>query len=83
MIQDNQMMITKPDARPASEWLTDVEAAGLVNVSVASLRRWRQLRKGPPYRKLAGHLVRYKRVDLIAWLEACAAGGDTLPAEVA
>lgn len=32
----------------AAEYLNDNAAARLINISVASLRRWRLLRQGPP-----------------------------------
>ncbi|MBE0658274.1 MAG: helix-turn-helix domain-containing protein [Bryobacteraceae bacterium] len=54
---------------PASqpEYLKDTAAARLINISVASLRRWRLLRQGPPFRKI-GSAVRYPRTELLAWV---------------
>lgn len=65
--------------KSSAEWVSDVEAARIIGVSAASLRRWRQRRMGPPYRKVGGHLVRYRRSDLEHWLlKSCEAGGDAL-----
>jgi hypothetical protein len=39
-------------------------AADCLGIAVRTLRNWRVLRKGPPYRKIGGRLVRYHRSDL-------------------
>ncbi len=51
------------------------EAARLLNVSVPTLRRWRLLRQGPPFRKL-GALVRYDQRSVESWLAAQPEGGE-------
>jgi hypothetical protein len=43
--------------------ITESEAAGILRVSLTSLRRWRRLGCGPVYRKL-GRTVRYRANDL-------------------
>jgi hypothetical protein len=43
--------------------ITEREAAGILRVSVTSLRRWRREGSGPVYRKL-GRTVRYRPYDL-------------------
>ena len=50
------------------ELLDEKQVAKLLKVSLASIRRWRQLRTGPTYVK-AGALVRYRLNDIEAWLE--------------
>jgi hypothetical protein len=45
------------------------EAAVILGCSVAALRKWRLLRKGPTYCKV-GRLVRYAQADLLAFLDA-------------
>ena len=45
------------------------EAAVILGCSVAALRKWRLLRKGPTYCKV-GRLVRYADTDLTAYLNA-------------
>jgi predicted DNA-binding transcriptional regulator AlpA len=40
-------------------WLTEPEAAQRLGVSVATLRRWRRLKEGPPWYRL-GHSVKYQ-----------------------
>jgi hypothetical protein len=49
--------------------LTEHEVAKQLRVSITSLRRWRLLRKGPPFLKL-GALVRYQPEEIEAWLSA-------------
>jgi hypothetical protein len=48
--------------------LTEVEAAKQLNVSVAAMRRWRMLGRGPEYLKLY-RLVRYKPEALAAFIQ--------------
>jgi predicted DNA-binding transcriptional regulator AlpA len=55
--------------------LNDHEVARLTGLSVATLRRWRLLGKGPRYAKL-GALVRYRLEDLQAFIERNARGGS-------
>jgi excisionase family DNA binding protein len=43
--------------------ITEGEAAGILRVSLTSLRRWRREGSGPAYRKL-GRSVRYRQEDL-------------------
>ncbi|HVI85520.1 MAG TPA: helix-turn-helix domain-containing protein [bacterium] len=43
--------------------ITESEAAGILRISVTSLRRWRREGSGPVYRKL-GRAVRYRPNDL-------------------
>ena len=45
------------------------EAAIVLGCSVAALRKWRLLRKGPIYCKV-GRLVRYAQADLLDFLNA-------------
>jgi len=45
------------------------QAAQMLACSVAALRKWRLLGKGPAYVKI-GRLVRYRHADLMAYLDA-------------
>ncbi len=47
--------------------LTETEAAALLGLKVATLRRWRWAGKGPRFLKLCG-AVRYDPVDLEAFI---------------
>jgi predicted site-specific integrase-resolvase len=46
--------------------MTENEVSKRLNVSVASLRRWRVLGRGPVFVKV-GSLVRYQAEELQAW----------------
>lgn len=48
------------------EFLTTSEAADLVRRSPETLKRWRRLRKGPPFARVLGRTL-YRRDELIAW----------------
>ena len=60
--------------------LTEHDVARIANISVASIRRWRLLRKGPKYLKI-GAAVRYKPESVSAWLESRPSGGEHPQAE--
>ena len=50
--------------------LTPKQAAKYVGISEAALRLWRSEGRGPRYFKAGEKLVRYRRTDLDAWIEA-------------
>lgn len=55
---------------PKSEIMNEHQVAEYLNMSVASVRRWRFLRKGPKFVKI-GSAVRYKHGDVETWLNSC------------
>jgi excisionase family DNA binding protein len=52
------------------EMLNEHQVAEYLNMSVASVRRWRLIRKGPKFVKI-GSAVRYRSDDVDAWLNSC------------
>jgi predicted DNA-binding transcriptional regulator AlpA len=60
---------------PLQELLNERDVARITGLSVASVRRWRLLRRGPTYLKI-GAAVRYKREDVTAWLASRPTGGE-------
>jgi excisionase family DNA binding protein len=54
--------------------MTEQEVSKRLNVSVASLRRWRLTKRGPAFLKV-GSLVRYPPEELEAWLASLPTGG--------
>jgi len=54
--------------------LTEQDVSRQLHVSLASLRRWRLLRRGPQFIKV-GALVRYRPEDLEEWLAGQPVGG--------
>lgn len=53
--------------------LTEHEAAEALNVAVRTLRNWRSLRKGPRWVRIGQRMARYRRDDLLAFIESGAA----------
>jgi predicted DNA-binding transcriptional regulator AlpA len=51
--------------------LTETQAAEHLGLSIATLRAWRHRGKGPRFVRF-GRAVRYLRVDLEAFIRACA-----------
>ena len=56
------------------DFLTEKEVAKQIRVSLASLRRWRLVQRGPRFVKV-GALVRYRPQDLEQWMASLPAGG--------
>ena len=48
---------------------TDIFVAKYFDVDPQTVRGWRKRGIGPPYKKIAGHLVRYQLSSLIKWAE--------------
>jgi excisionase family DNA binding protein len=59
--------------------MTEKEVAKQIRVSLASLRRWRLLQRGPRFVKV-GALVRYRPEDLEEWMETLPTGGTDFSA---
>lgn len=59
-----------PVAQTDKGLLTEVEAARYLGLSPSLLRKLRWLRSGvgPPFRRLAGCVIRYSRAELEAWI---------------
>ena len=58
-----------------TEGLTNEEgAAEFLKVSRRTMQGWRWNNRGPRYARLATGAVRYRRADLIAWIERCVVG---------
>lgn len=52
-------------------FLKDIEVAEMINVSVHTLRTWRERGRGPKYIKAEGKrgAVRYELDDVLKWIE--------------
>jgi predicted DNA-binding transcriptional regulator AlpA len=59
--------------------LDERDVAELTGMSVASVRRWRLLNRGPRYIKLSS-AVKYRPEDVRAWLQSRPSGGETVEA---
>ncbi len=62
--------INGPSLPDAPELLNEHQVAKFLQLSVASVRRWRLFRTGPKYLKI-GAAVRYRREDVEDWLSSC------------
>lgn len=49
-------------------FIAEDEAGKILGKSIFTLRNWRVKKYGPRYFKV-GHNVRYKRSDVLAWIE--------------
>ena len=49
--------------------LNEPQAARLLTLSVRTLQAWRVKGEGPPFVRL-GRAIRYRRPDIVQWLEA-------------
>jgi predicted DNA-binding transcriptional regulator AlpA len=53
-----------------TEMMNEHEVAAFLKMSVDSVRRWRLFSTGPKFVKI-GSAVRYKRLDVEAWVDSC------------
>ena len=58
-------------------FLTEQEVSKRLNISVATLRRWRLEKRGPMFVKV-GSLVRYRPEDLDSWVASLPTGGTVV-----
>lgn len=65
-----------------NSFFNEQEVSKRLNVSVATLRRWRLEKRGPTFVKV-GAPVRYRPEDLDSWVAALPTGGDPAGAAVA
>jgi hypothetical protein len=56
----------------ARKKLSEREVEAEYGIPAKTLQAWRFQRKGPPYQKLAGTIVKYDRASLDAWFDNCA-----------
>jgi hypothetical protein len=56
--------------------LVEIHAADMLKVSSRTLQAWRTSRKGPPFVR-AGRAIRYRRRDLISWIEVNTVSADS------
>ncbi|MGA2183819.1 MAG: helix-turn-helix domain-containing protein [Bryobacteraceae bacterium] len=57
--------------------LDEKQLASTLNISVASVRRWRLLHQGPRFLKISAS-VRYRPEDVDAWLSSRPVGGEVM-----
>lgn len=67
-----ELLGSRPDVALDLPLLTDDEAANLLSLSPATLKKWRRTRRGPRYYRL-GSAIRYRRDDLESYLSRSAA----------
>jgi predicted DNA-binding transcriptional regulator AlpA len=63
------------DAIKMGRLLTEREVARALNLSVATLRRWRLQGKPPKWIKLGAN-IRYKPEEVLQFISACTRGGQ-------
>jgi hypothetical protein len=63
------MTVSLEESSSIDQLFDEREAAKILSCSVAVLRKWRLLGKGPAFCKV-GRLVRYSEADLAAFLDA-------------
>jgi predicted DNA-binding transcriptional regulator AlpA len=63
------------DHKRIEELLNEHDVARITGLSVARVRRWRLVRRGPKYIKI-GAAVRYRPTDMLAWLNSRPSSGE-------
>ena len=62
------------------KYLNEKEVAAITGRAISTLRNERFMRKGLPYLKVGGRSIRYKREDVIAFMEGRRITFDEVPA---
>jgi predicted DNA-binding transcriptional regulator AlpA len=62
------------DSHIAQTLLTEAEVSKQLRVSLAALRKWRVMKRGPRFLQI-GSLVRYRQLDIDQWLASVPVGG--------
>ena len=65
-------MMPHSDTQPANDrdaLLTEAQAGDFLNLSIRTLQAWRMQGGGPAFVK-CGRAVRYRRSDLVSWVDA-------------
>jgi predicted DNA-binding transcriptional regulator AlpA len=57
------------DPKSPEYLLNEQEVCDWLRISLFTARKWRLIGRGPAFRKLDGHLVRYRRAEVQAWLD--------------
>jgi hypothetical protein len=63
-----------PEIYSSHTLLTETDVSKQLRVSLAALRKWRVLNRGPQFVKM-GPLVRYRQDDIDSWLGSLPVGG--------
>ena len=61
---------TKNDPDYLDRLINEYMAAGFLGYTVRALQNWRVRGGGPNYVKVSARSIRYRRRDLLAWIEA-------------
>jgi predicted DNA-binding transcriptional regulator AlpA len=69
------MTIAREESSSINHLIDERDAAKALCCSVAALRKWRLLGRGPAYCKI-GRLVRYPLSELQAYMESCRVEGN-------
>ena len=64
------------DINLAQMLLTEIDLSRQLRVSLAALRKWRVMKRGPQFMKI-GPLVRYRQHDVDVWLASLPVGGSS------
>ncbi len=64
-----QTEIIGPWGTPQPKLLRQEEAAAMLNVAPRTLEAWRFRGEGPPWVRISGRCVRYRKSDLLAFIE--------------
>lgn len=63
----SEILTNDPDY--LDRWITENETAKFTGYTIRCLQNWRVRGEGPPFIKVSGRAIRYRRRDLIGWAE--------------
>jgi predicted DNA-binding transcriptional regulator AlpA len=63
-------MYDEADETPSERLMSGQDVAVFLGMTEGSVRNWRQEKKGPPYFRFGNGIIRYRRSEVEAWLDA-------------
>lgn len=72
-IERNDVSTPARTSEPLAELATRAEVSEYLQISTSRLAQWAMVGQGPKVTKLGPRHVRYRRADVLAWVDAQAA----------
>lgn len=66
----NERPISAADPAYLNGLINEREASAFLGYTTRALQNWRQRGGGPLYVRVSGRSIRYRRRDLVVWIEA-------------
>mgnify|MGYP003656607246 CR=1 FL=1 len=80
-MKQHNISVTDPDYQ--DRLINEVEAADFLGYSIRALQNWRVRGGGPRFVKVSARSIRYRRRDLMIWIDGLTVGSTSEAARAA